>query len=134
MFLMIGISDDIREFDFCQNVICNGCGRYGRYIVYMTCTVLSLFFIPCFKWNRRYYVRMSCCGKKYRLDPEIGKRIARGEQVEIRPEDLEEISSGWNNGMAGTWPNWTNPVKTCNNCGYQTDEDFDYCPICGRRF
>ncbi|WP_408633815.1 zinc-ribbon domain-containing protein [Pseudobutyrivibrio xylanivorans] len=24
--------------------------------------------------------------------------------------------------------------KRCSNCGYETAEDFDYCPKCGLRF
>ena len=133
MFFVFGISDGSKEFDFTQTDICGACGRYGRYIVYMTYTALSLFFIPCFKWNRQYYVRMSCCGRTYRLDPEVGKHIARGEDVQIRPEDLED-TGGWSSGETGRWAGWTNIVKTCANCGYQTDEDFEYCPKCGQRF
>ena len=44
-----------------------------------------MFFIPCIKWNKHYYVRTSCCNTLYELDPEMGKAIARGEQVLIRP-------------------------------------------------
>ena len=150
MFLMIGVSEGSKEFDYVQNVICPGCGRYGRYIVFMTYTVLSLFFIPCFKWNKQYFVRMSCCGKVYRLDPEVGKKIAKGEAVEIMASDLEEVdmgwqnTSGWNQGGGwsdGSWQddsisrraNWNGAKKTCSNCGYQADADFDYCPKCGTR-
>ena len=50
----------------------------------MISTVLSLFFIPTFKWNRRYYVQTTCCGTTYELNPEIGMQIARGENVEIK--------------------------------------------------
>ena len=131
---MIGISEGSKEFDFSQTTICQGCGRYGRFVVYMTYTVLSLFFIPCFKWNKQYFVRMSCCGKTYQLDPEVGKRIAKGEAVEIRPEDLTPVFSGFDQSATTTWANWTNEVKTCENCGYATDEDFDYCPKCGSKF
>lgn len=145
MFFIFGISDDIKEFDFTQTVICSCCGRYGRYIVYMTYTVFSLFFIPCFKWNKQYYVRMSCCGKTYKLDPEVGKQIARREDVTIRQEDLEEVSdgnggwntdgnSGWNTGEISRRANWSGASKTCENCGYSTSEDFDFCPKCGRKF
>lgn len=134
MFFIFGISDGTKEFNFTQTDICGVCGRYGRYIVYMTYTALSLFFIPCFKWNKQYYVRMSCCGTTYKLNPEVGKRIARGEDVKIRPEDLEEVSNGRNPGEIGRFANWTNGARTCENCGYTTDEDFEYCPKCGRRF
>ena len=81
MFFILGITDGRKDFEFTQTMICNICGKYGRYQVFMTYTVLSLFFIPCFKWNKHYYVQTSCCGTLYELDPKIGKQIARGEQV-----------------------------------------------------
>jgi len=48
MFFMIGIHDGQKQFDFSQTVICNACGAYGRYEVFMTYTVLALFFYPVF--------------------------------------------------------------------------------------
>lgn len=50
-----------------------------------------MLFIPCIKWNKHYYVRTSCCNTLYELDPEMGKAIARGEQVLIRPEHLQRM-------------------------------------------
>ena len=123
MFLMIGISDGRKDFDFSQSILCRACGKYGRYQVFMTYTVLLLFFIPCFKWNKHYYVQISCCGKVYELDPETGKRIARGEQVDIADNDLRDAGYG------------SQPMlKTCAYCGYSTYEDFQFCPKCGREF
>ena len=61
MFFMMGITDGRKDFDFTQTIICNLCGKYGRYQVFMTYTVLSLFLIPCLKWNKHYYVQTSCC-------------------------------------------------------------------------
>jgi len=91
MFFMMGITDGRKDFDFVQTMICDACGKYGRYQVFMTYTVLSLFFIPCFKWNKHYYVHTGCCGAIYELDPEIGKAIARGEQVERHAAFLETL-------------------------------------------
>ena len=108
MFFMMGITDGRKDFDFHQQIICDVCGKYGRFQVFMTYTVLSLFFIPCFKWNKHYYVQTSCCGTLYELDPKIGKQIARGE--------------GYGYSM-----------KRCRNCGFSTTEDFEYCPKCGTR-
>jgi hypothetical protein len=124
MFFMMGITDGRKDFDFVQTVICDVCGKYGRYQVFMTYTVLSLFLIPCFKWNRRYYVQTSCCGTLYELDPEIGKAIARGEQIEILPQHLRLVNQG----------GYSRGVKRCSNCGYETAEDFEFCPKCGMRF
>ena len=124
MFFMMGITDGRKDLNFTQTIICNICGRYGRYNVFMTYTVLSFFFIPCFKWNKHYYVQTSCCGTVYELDSEIGKAIARGEQVEIQPEHLSRINqSGYSYNR-----------KHCSCCGYETSEDFEYCPKCGNRF
>ena len=124
MFFMIGITDGRKVFDYTQTVICNICGKYGRYQVFMTYTVLSLFFIPCFKWNKHFYVETSCCNTLYELDPEIGKRIAKGESLEIRPDDLTKVNI----------PGYSNRYKRCSNCGYETNEDFEFCPKCGVKF
>lgn len=69
-------------------------------------------------------VQTSCCNTIYELDPEVGKAIARGEQVEIQPGQLTKIGSG-NGGQT---------YKRCRSCGYETKEDFEYCPKCGNRF
>lgn len=37
-----------------------------------------MFFIPCIKWNKHYYVRTSCCNTLYELDPEMGKAHCPG--------------------------------------------------------
>ena len=125
MFFIMGITDGRKDFDLNQLITCAICGKYGRFSVFMTCTVLSLFFIPVFKWNKHYYVQTSCCGTVYELDPEIGKMIAGGEAVEILPRHLTQVSSG--KGSAAGY-------KKCRYCGYETAEDFDFCPKCGMRF
>ncbi len=122
MFFIMGITEGRKDLEYGHLMTCSLCGAYGRFNVFMTYTVLSLFFIPCFKWNKRYYVQTSCCNAVYELDPEVGKRIARGEDVKIRQEDLTRVISG------------RAAAKVCQNCGYMTDEDFDYCPKCGSRF
>ena len=123
MFFIMGITEGRKDFEYRHLMTCSLCGAYGRFNVFMTYTVLSLFFIPCFKWNKHYYVQTSCCNAIYELDPEIGKRIARGEDVEVRQEDLTRVMDGR-----------TSTVKVCQNCGYMTEEDFEFCPKCGNRF
>jgi len=121
MFFMIGITDGRKDLDFHQTITCAECGRMSRYMLFMTYTVLSLFFIPCFKWNKRYFVQTACCNTVYELNPEIGKRIAAGEDITIKPEDLTRLNTG-------------SRRRICRSCGYSTDEDFEYCPKCGRPF
>ena len=123
MFFIMGITQGRKDFNFNQMVICSHYGSYGRYHVYMTYMCLSLFFLPVFKWNKQYYVQMSCCHTLYALDPVIGKRIDRGEDIEILPEHLTEVQTGWRS-----------RYKRCGNCGFETQEDYEYCPKCGRKF
>lgn len=128
MFFMIGITDGRKDLTFTQTILCRACGKYGRYQVFVTYMTLLLFFIPCFRWNRRYYVETSCCHTIYELDPEVGKRIAKGENVVITEDDLTQVYSG-NRGWHST-----GGYKNCRFCGYTTNEDFEFCPKCGNRF
>ena len=41
MFFMMSITDGRKDFDFHQQIICDLCGRYGRFQVFMTYTVLA---------------------------------------------------------------------------------------------
>ena len=59
-------------------------------------------------------MKRNCCNTLYELDPEIGKRIARGEELEIMPDNLTKVNI---QGYANTY-------KKCSNCGYETREDF----------
>lgn len=130
MFFIMGINQGMKELAYNASLfICGRCGRYGRYQVYMKYTYLSLFFIPVFKWGKRYYAKTTCCGTVYELPQDAGRRLARGEDVALTPEMLTVVSSG--TGGSGYA---VNPAKRCANCGYETTEDFEYCPKCGRRF
>ena len=132
MFFMMGITDGRKDFDFNQVITCDKCGRYGRYQVYMTYMVLSLFFIPCFKWNRHYYVQTTCCNALYELDPEIGRRIARGEDVEILPQHLAACKT---RSMVMDFENgkWKYNKKIAAIVDIQLQRTLNSSPKCGRR-
>lgn len=131
MFFIMGIQSGQKELSFNQLVICSVCGSYGRYQVLMTYTSLSLFFIPILKWGRRYYVTLPCCKTVYELAPEMGKRIARGEPVEITMADLTLVKAGRREHMEYPADPVTGRKRVCEACGYETGEDFSYCPKCG---
>ena len=100
MIFIGGISSGMKQIEYMKTVICSRCGAYGRYQVFMTYMYFSFFFIPLFKWNRRFYVKMSCCGAVYELDPEIGRKLLRGMDAEIRETDLTLCRDGSGN----PWP------------------------------
>lgn len=140
MIFIGGISSGMKPIEYLKTVICGRCGSYGRYQVYMTYMYFSFFFIPLFKWNKRFYVKMSCCGAVYELDPEVGYQLLRGGNVDIREEDLTLVQDGGGNPWSRGWGRDEDAAfggrgerRRCPNCGYETEEDFSFCPKCGSR-
>ncbi len=120
MFFIMGISSGEKKLDYVKTIVCSNCSKFGRFEIIMTYTCLSLFFIPILKWGRRFIVKTSCCGKRYELDPIVGKMIQKGQDRDIRPEDLTEV------------PGYGGFHRNCPACGYTLNADFTYCPKCGR--
>lgn len=121
MFFIMGINQGTKRLNFDQLVVCGNCGRYGHLEVYLAYSCLSLFFIPVFKWGRSYFVRTSCCNKTVPIDYELGRKIEAG-QVTVLPENTIPDTFQQKNGM-----------KRCRHCGFETMEDFQFCPKCGEK-
>jgi len=120
MFFIMGVSQGQKKLDYNTVNICNCCGKYSNVDVYTTYWYFMFFFIPLIKWNKEYYVKTNCCNKVAKLDSEIGKLIEKGEYVNI---DFEKLDFGCEN----------NSIKVCSMCGYNTQEDFVYCPKCSNK-
>lgn len=123
MFFMMGIFPEEKQLDFTQTGICPACGRLGRYEVFRTCSCLSLFFIPVWRWGKQYRVRMNCCGAVYALLPEKGRAIEHDPSaVTLIPDDLTPLSGP------------RNTTRHCPACGFISyDPAFTFCPKCGQR-
>lgn len=101
-----------------QAVTCPLCGAYDRYEVLRAYTYFHIFFIPVWKWNKRYLIRTRCCGRICALDQEVGSRIERGEAVTITAQHLSCSEPRGH---------------FCPSCGAQLHQSFNYCPYCGNR-
>ena len=134
MFLIMGIQEGQKKLRFDQVEICRCCRQYGHVSVYMYYTYFMLFFIPLFKWNKRYMAVMDCCGATAQLDEQTGRAIALGQVVSIDFGRFRFTHGGWESGWENGSDSWGNHTKTCRYCGFQTSEDFQYCPKCGRTF
>ena len=99
--------------------LCKECSKYGYVSVYKTYSHLSLFFIPVFRWNKKYYVKMDCCDAYAFISSELGNDLEKGNVTYI---DVESLSF-----------QYAYQGKKCHNCGYITQVDFDYCPKCGNK-
>lgn len=143
MIFIGGVSQGSRILQYADSLICKYCGSLAQCQVIMTYYYFSFFFIPLFKWNKRFYVRMACCEAVYELNPEVGKAIARGEQVQICSEDLKLAEDGKRRyttygqaaGADGPQDGEPDPDKTlrCPICKYESPGNFKYCPMCGQR-
>ena len=129
MIFIGGISSATKQLDYLKTVICPICGGYGRYQVFMTYTYFSFFFIPIFKWNRRFYVKMTCCGSVYELDRTLGMRILKGENADIEERNLTLIKTGGRDSLLGG----EKKGLICPDCGEELSGEFSYCPHCGRK-
>lgn len=119
MFLIFGVTEKKKDLEFNQFHVCDVCGSYGNYEVFMVYTTLSLFFIPTIKWNKRYYARATCCGSLYEINVEAGSDIEKGIKTELKPSELKLIQAN-------------KRARRCSSCGYMVDPDFDFCPKCGK--
>lgn len=122
MFFVMGITSGEKKLEYDSGMcVCKSCGAYCRFEVIMTYMCLSLFFIPIFKWGKKYYAASSCCRQVFEIDAKKGKAIENGESVLL--EDGDFISScGTGDGL-----------KVCQNCRYVAESDFEFCPKCGTK-
>lgn len=142
MIFIGGVSQGSKILQYARSLMCQYCGSLAQCQIVMTYYYFSFFFIPLFKWNKRFFVKMACCEAVYELNPEVGKAIARGEQVEIRSEDLKLMedgkrryttygqAAGQNGGEEAPDPSKT---LRCPICKHESPGDFKYCPMCGQR-
>ena len=120
MFFVFGITQKNDELEYNSNLIIHDCGQYGRTKVYITYMTLSIFFIPTFKWNKKYYVKYTCCGDIYELNPETGRKIEHGEDVLITENDLINLY-------------YKDTTKHCSNCNTNWTDEYEFCPKCGKK-
>lgn len=118
---VFGIESKQKEIKFLESFPCKNCdgGRGSRII--KTLDLFQFFFIPLFRWNERYYIICNDCGAAYEIPQDKGKRIEKGENLEITYWDLKECNA------------CGNVQRKCLRCGRTVDEDFEYCPYCGER-
>ncbi len=123
MFFIASVNHKRQELDYYEPIMCNCCAKYGRYEAYMEYSELSLFFIPLFKFNKKFYATTTCCNCLYLIkNKEKGLMMERGHghNVFLKEKDLQLIDKGTCN------------ATTCTNCGYQVNELYNYCPNCGK--
>ena len=120
MFFIFGINSRQEDLGNVSAGTCKVCEKRGNYQAFVTYQVLSIFFLPIIKWDRKYYLREKSCGSLFEIDEELGRDIEAGRNINISASDMKLISTFYRQ------------TRTCPTCGYQADLSFDYCPKCGQ--
>lgn len=124
MFFIAGAYSKRIELDYYEPILCSCCTKYGRFEAYMEYKVFTLFFIPLFKFDKKFYARTTCCKSLYLItNKEKGLMMERGQghNVFLKDEDLKVLEKG-------------KCSYLCLNCGYQAEEGYKFCPNCGTKF
>lgn len=104
------------------NVVCPDCGKMAKAALYMGYTYFHIFFIPTFRWNKRYFVKLRCCGSVYEVPEDYARSLVESDIIDF--SKLKKVASGGG---------WSQVYTTCAHCGKSFERDFPYCPYCGTR-
>ncbi len=119
MFFIMGINTASKQIGNIPNLICPSCGAYTSMQITVLFEVLSLFFIPIFKWHRRYLATAYCCDSVFMIDPEEGKAFERGETETIDPDHMHKADNYFY-------------ARTCPHCGAELSDGARFCSMCGK--
>jgi len=116
---VFGIEDKCKEVRTLSNIVCPACGRYTAGTLYFSYTFFHFFFIPLFKWNKTYFVRLHCCGAVYTCDAQTAKDAQASGRIDFSKCSRQSAEAGG--------------AQSCPNCGARVAPGFSYCPYCGHR-
>lgn len=120
MFFFFAVISDTRGLGrrLCKHFPCCGANEATADV---TCVSqrLILFFIPLFRFGRRYFISCPNCGAVYEISKEEGHRLEMDPTAEINPDRIYR--------MVGQMAHY------CPNCGAPIEPESRYCPRCGRK-
>lgn len=114
---IFGIEDDAKELGAIRNIVCPACGRYATAVLYCHYSFFHFFFIPLFKWNKTYFIKLNCCGALYTCDKDTADEILRTGEADFGKWQARENSGGGH----------------CPYCGGRLAGGFSFCPYCGKK-
>jgi RNA polymerase subunit RPABC4/transcription elongation factor Spt4 len=123
---IFGIEGKEKELKTFAQAVCPLCGRFTQAVLRLHYTCFHIFFIPTFRWNKHYYVKLRCCGAVYEADAAYADELKTASDIDF--SRLILVSSGF-----GRFSDFETRDTACTNCGRSYDASFAYCPHCGAR-
>jgi ribosomal protein L32 len=121
MILFFGVGKGSDDLYLDQKIVCPMCGKKAELQVYCDYKAFQLFFIPVYKWDKRYYARTTCCGAVCPVPFREGEALDSGdiERLDVKRLPLVQLHAA-------------PQLKVCAACGYETSQPFRFCPMCGK--
>lgn len=111
---VFGIGDEEEIAAQYANQVCPACGRWSRAELTLAYRYFHIFFLPVWKYSRKYALRMDCCGAIYDMDETYGRELSAGGPLDFSRMKRREKAQ-----------------NICRCCGSRLEEEFTYCPRCG---
>lgn len=119
---IFGIESKEKEIKSFSVTVCPDCGKYTQAVLFESYTYFHIFFIPTFRWNRKYFIRLRCCGSVYEAAEDYVRQLKSAESIDF--SRLEKVRAGLV---------YEDIRAICPNCKKCFDKGFAYCPYCGTK-
>ena len=115
MFFLFGVVSGMRDLGerSCMLPCC------GMVRAVLTCSFhqFTLFFVPLFRFQKRYFLTCPRCGSIYALSKEEGRRLERDPHAQADPTALSFLRQSGR--------------RCCPHCGCNVEANSRYGPQCG---
>jgi len=99
------------------SAVCPECAKFCRARLIFSYTYFHIFFIPTFRWDKKYALVLNCCGCVYDVPQNYADELLGSETVDFTRLKRKPREYG------------VPPV--CPGCGRILERGFAYCPYCG---
>lgn len=117
-FGIFGTGNGKKEIRLFNNVVCPICGRYTRFHLIFTYCYFHFFFIPLFKFGKKYILLPDCGCSYYEADKEYFEELKSSDGIDFSRLNVRETRGG---------------ERVCPRCGKISPQSFAFCPYCGER-
>jgi len=80
---VFGTGEDQKELRTFTNVICPCCGRYAQAKLVFRYSYCHFFFLPLFKFRKKYLVLPSCGCSVYEADAEYAEELRTADHIDM---------------------------------------------------
>lgn len=120
---IFGIESREKELKRFTGIVCPCCGRFAGAVLFTSYTYFHIFFIPTFRWNRKYFVKTGCCGSLWEAPRDYAEQLKTSDMIDF--SRLKKVSQGF--------CGFDNGCVVCPNCKRSFDKGYAYCPYCGTK-